>query len=362
MARHNERHYYVNACPTCQINKGLVASTLPVLQYPIPTWPWERVHVDLIGPLSLSLEGNRYILACIDAFSRYCELVLLPNKTTQHVAKALKERVLDRYGATEVLVSDNGLEFNNKILEQLCTFYQIKKCNILPYHPASNGLVERLNRKIVAQIKSILNSNSDVWDECLSDVQGSINSAYHRSLGDTPFFVLHGWDKRLPHDNLSSGVGPQSDDFLKDRLAVAQGIHQRVHSNLCTATEDYTNKANRSVKERSLSVGQLVLLTAHKISHKLEPKFWGPYRIIQHVKGHRYKIRHVDTGVVREEHGDHLKGFVGTVQNGGTDEYVDSSGPSQNVASQQGGNVVNDVSTSLPTNPRQTHHYNLRPR
>ena len=103
---------------------------------------------------------------------------------------------------------------------------------------------------------------------------------------------MHGWDKRLPHDNLTSGVAPQSDDFLRDRLAVAQGIHQRVHSNLCTAAEEYTNSANRSVKERSLAVGQLVLLTAHTTRHKLEPKFWGPYRIIQHVKGHCYKIMH----------------------------------------------------------------------
>ena len=45
------------------------------------------------------------------------------------------------------------------------------------------------------------------------------------------------------------------------------------------------------------------------------------------------------------------QGFVGNVQNVGSDEYVDSSAPTQNIALQQTGNVVNVVSTSLSTNP-----------
>ena len=59
--------------------------------------------------------------------------------------------------------------------------------------------------------------------------------------------------------------------------------------------------------------------------------------------------------IVREEHGDCLKGFVGNVQDVTSEEYVDSLGPTQDVASQRGGDVVNDVSTSLPTKPNQTH-------
>ena len=55
--------------------------------------------------------------------------------------------------------------------------------------------------------------------------------------------------------------------------------------------------------------------------------------------------------VVGEEHGDRLKGFVGNVQDVGSGEYVDSSAPTQNIALQQTGNVVNVVSTSLSTNP-----------
>ena len=51
------------------------------------------------------------------------------------------------------------------------------------------------------------------------------------------------------------------------------------------------------------------------------------------------------------EYGDRQKGFVGDVQVVGTDEYVDSSAPTQNIALQQTGNVVNVVSTSLSTNP-----------
>lgn len=67
---------------------------------------------------------------------------------------------------------------------------------MLPYHPASNGLSERLNHKVLECLKVHINSESDTWDECLSDVLSSINSLYYKSIGDTSFFSLSGFDKR----------------------------------------------------------------------------------------------------------------------------------------------------------------------
>lgn len=49
--------------------------------------------------------------------------------------------------SSKVLLSDNGFEFNNQILNEGCSKLQIKKCYVLAYHPASDGMVEHQNRK-----------------------------------------------------------------------------------------------------------------------------------------------------------------------------------------------------------------------
>ncbi len=46
------------------------------------------------------------------------------------------------------------LEFNNQILDTICAEYAFKKCNVMTYHPASNGMVERQNREIIQHLRT----------------------------------------------------------------------------------------------------------------------------------------------------------------------------------------------------------------
>lgn len=361
---------YVNECTVCHQHKGSTQAPLPVLQFPTPTHPWERVSMDLLGPLNLSLNGNKYILVCIDAFTRFCELVPLPNKTAKEVAKAFKERILDRHGSPRVLITDNGTEFNNTLMEQLCSFYHVSKCNILPYHPASNGLSERLNRKVLNNLRVHINYQSDMWDECLSDVQGSINSSYHKTLKDTPFFALHGFDKRIPFETLTLARLPHgtTDEFLHDRLTLTQNVHQRIHGHLKDSTEEFTVQRNKKAKTNQIDVGDLVMLTAHLRKSKLSPKFWGPYRVVQHLMGHKFKLRHIDTDDVRVEHGDHLKVFPGhesEVANQSLEQAVDDdSAPlsSDNAPTTLMAGTTTDTTDTDTQTPQRLHGYSLRPR
>ena len=118
---------HVNECVVCHKHKGSTQAPLPVLQFPTPTHPWERVSMDILGPLSMTQSGNKYILVRIDAFTHYCELIPLPNKSAQEVARVFKERIIDRHGSPRVLITDNGTEFNNTLMEQLCSFFHTNK-------------------------------------------------------------------------------------------------------------------------------------------------------------------------------------------------------------------------------------------
>jgi hypothetical protein len=67
-------------CDKCQVAES--GKTSPELLSPLPqcTEPNQRVHADLFGPLKTSERDKNFILCITDAFTKYVELVVLPNK------------------------------------------------------------------------------------------------------------------------------------------------------------------------------------------------------------------------------------------------------------------------------------------
>ena len=89
-------------------------------------------------------------------------------------------------------MSNNALEFTSELFCKLCTFYNIKKCNIVAHKPSSNGLVERTNKKIIEILRTVISPKTTNWDWWLDDIQLAINNTVNSSTGETPHFLLYG--------------------------------------------------------------------------------------------------------------------------------------------------------------------------
>ena len=103
-----------------------------------PTKPWQRIHVDFAGPFN----GKTYFLA-MDAHSKWPEIVEKNSTTSQRTIAELR-KMFAAHGLPQQLVSDNGPQF---ISEEFATFMKsngIKYIRCSTYHPASNGVLERL--------------------------------------------------------------------------------------------------------------------------------------------------------------------------------------------------------------------------
>ena len=141
---------FISECPTCQVHKGNPNKPAPLEIYPSQLLPFHTVSMDIIGPFPVTDEGYKYILVFVDFLSRYIEIVPIKNKSSISVAEALRHRIITRHSCPRVLLSDNALEFTSDVIQNLCKLYGIRKCQIVPYKPSSNGLVERANKSIIA--------------------------------------------------------------------------------------------------------------------------------------------------------------------------------------------------------------------
>src|SRR6266540_5120625 len=109
---------------------------------------FERWGIDIVGPLPLTRKGNRYIVVAMDYFSRWPEVRPLKAANVETVATFIYEEIICRFEAPRILQSDQETHFVNEVIQKLTKKFRIKHSLSSPYHPQSNGLVERFNKML----------------------------------------------------------------------------------------------------------------------------------------------------------------------------------------------------------------------
>jgi len=134
---------YCKSCPECQLTTSYKPAYAPLHPLPVIDMPFERIGVDVVGPL----ERSRFILVICDYATRYPEAYPLREVTAKQVATALL-RILTQVGIPKEVLTDQGPNFMSRTLHQVYQLLRIKRVRTTPYHPQTNGLVERLNKAL----------------------------------------------------------------------------------------------------------------------------------------------------------------------------------------------------------------------
>ena len=119
---------------------------MPMTLTDTPKRPFDKVYMDMVGPLPISTSGNKYILTFQDDFSKYLVCVAMTDAEAQTVSKAFFNEIIAMFGTPRVLITDNGTNFMSELFSNTCELLGIRKLNITPYHPQANGSLERSHR------------------------------------------------------------------------------------------------------------------------------------------------------------------------------------------------------------------------
>ena len=103
-----------------------------------PTKPWQRLHLDFAGPF----QGRMYLLVS-DAHSKWPEIIKMKGTTANRTIEELR-KLFSSYGLPEQVVTDNGLQFSSEEFAIFTKTNGVKHITSSPYHPSTNGAVERL--------------------------------------------------------------------------------------------------------------------------------------------------------------------------------------------------------------------------
>jgi transposase InsO family protein len=116
-------------CPVCQLTKtqmtnrpelGEIADSSTI--QPLKFW-----SIDFQGPFRTSKSGNRFIIFAIDYSSKWVEALCTSDATAVTTAQFILEQIILRHGTPDTIHTDQGTNFESKLIEELCRLYKIKK-------------------------------------------------------------------------------------------------------------------------------------------------------------------------------------------------------------------------------------------
>ncbi|KII68202.1 Transposon Tf2-9 polyprotein [Thelohanellus kitauei] len=303
---------WISECQSCQLNKHRNRKPKSNL-IPINTSPdvqfWE---VDFMGPLPRTINDNQYIIVFINTFTKWVEALAVPDQSSSTAVKAMLECVVYRFGIPDRIHSDQGRHFEGDLFKGICKTMGIKKSRTTPYHPASNGNVERENRKIKEMLRHHVNSNQNDWDRHLSMVLFAIRSAQNASTKYSPAELTLGRKLKTPVALEFSKNIYQKYVKIPDGNAIFQKLVSTLHQtwniascNIKKAQELYKNNHDIISSENMYKPGDLVL-TKTNGKNKLCNVFSGPHLVLES----RHPVYKISDGKNLENyhliHHDHL--------------------------------------------------------
>ena len=144
---------HIDSCMQCQVRKKyysriIFLKSVPLQPLPLLDQPNQCIHVDLFGPLKMSARSNKFILCIMDAFTKYAEVIPIPDKQAVTVSQEMYANWICHFGSPLQVHSDGGKNFCNKIADELYYLLDIKHTKTSPAHPQCNAQVEVCNKTL----------------------------------------------------------------------------------------------------------------------------------------------------------------------------------------------------------------------
>ena len=114
----------------------------------------------------------------------------MPNMEATTVATLLVEEVIVRFGTPYVIHTDQRVQFESNLFQEVRRLLQIQKTRTTPYHPQSDGMVEQNNRTILTMLSAFVIEHQNDWDEHLPYILMTYRAAEHETTGNTPNYMM----------------------------------------------------------------------------------------------------------------------------------------------------------------------------
>ena len=153
-------------------------------------WPFAQWGLDIMGPFPTAVRQLKFLVVGINYFTKWVEAEALATITEKNIRSFVWRNIIYRYGIPRVIVSANGMQFDNSAFRDFCSELSIKNHYSSLVHPQANGQVEVTNQSFEG-VKGI-------WPDKLPSVLWAYRTTTRTPIGETPFRLTYGTDAVIP--------------------------------------------------------------------------------------------------------------------------------------------------------------------
>jgi len=220
---------------------------------------FEKIYIDICGPLKETWRKKKYILAIIDQYSRYISLTAISKQDEETITRTVLEKWILRFGAPKEIHVDQGKVFESKRFQDFGKENNIELHFSSPYHHNTNGVIERQFRTIKDCLNSTLQcrDKSD-WETLIPEIEFVLNATEQKTLERSPAEIIFG------------------------RKIFRESWKKQQRTNAITQNSDTETK-------RKFEEDEQVLV---KIENRTKDKerYEGPYKILNKIHERRYQL------------------------------------------------------------------------
>ena len=292
---YQECRNWVLSCEECNTRKHPVRPTKAELQ-PLPTARMnERWAMDLIT-LPLTTRGNRYLLTFTEYSSRYVEAFAIPNMQAGTLAKILVDEICFRYGCPRHILSDLGANFISQVVAESCKVMGIERLFTTPYHPQTDGMLEKFNETLCKNLAMYVNEQHDDWDTYVRAIVYSYNtSVCVDSTQYSPYFLMFGHEPFGPLETVLPNLQDLRQE-VKETVLKLHKVREVAKQNLEERKKKMKENYDKTANPVPFEPGQLVWIYFPEVkvggSKKFFHNYSGPYILLEKTSPTNFRVAH----------------------------------------------------------------------
>ena len=157
----------------------------------IPDRPFDKITIDLVTECEMSASGNKHILTIIDHLTGWPEAFPIPDKSADTIVSTFINKYLPVHMWPRYILSDNGTEFKNNLMDQVLQQLGIEGIFSAPYHPQSNGKLEGFHKYLKPTLKKLCEKDPSNWYKCINPVLASYRVTPNLATAEMSFFLVY---------------------------------------------------------------------------------------------------------------------------------------------------------------------------
>ena len=178
---------YIANCALCRRDKAKVQQ-YPLQMTEIPDRPFDNIAIDLVTDCKTSTSGNKHMLMINNHLTGWPEAFPIPDKSADTIVTTLINHYLPVHMCPRYILSVNGTEFKNNLMDQVLTQLGIDRIFSAPYHLQSNGKLKVFHRYLKPTLKKLCERDPANWDKYINQVLASYRITPNLATAESPFF------------------------------------------------------------------------------------------------------------------------------------------------------------------------------